>query len=221
MDHAQIAQELGLGMPLSQKFFERPARDLAPRLLGCFILFSPVALKITEVEAYEGPTDPGSHAFRGKTQRNASMFGPAGHLYVYRHMGLHTCMNIVASTTDHANGCLIRAAEVVAGADTARARRAAAGVTRSHVDLAQGPARLTVCLGISHDDDGTDLCSPAGKIKVYDRLGTPPQIRRGPRIGLRPEATNPKELWLRFWIDEDPTVSGSRTLNRSGEVIEV
>lgn len=196
--------------PLPREFFERPARELAPRLLGCHVVSGDVVLRITEVEAYEGDTDPGSHAFRSRTKRNATMFGAAGHLYVYRHMGLHSCMNIVASTQHHANGCLIRAGEVVQGVETARARRAAAGVTRRDTDLAQGPGRLTVALGLTWLDDGLDLCTSGSPVHVADRTAPAPEIVHGPRIGLRPEATEPAALHLRFWIPDDPSVSGVR-----------
>lgn len=195
--------------PLPRDFFERPARELAPRLLGCHVVAGDVVVRITEVEAYEGATDPGSHAFRGKTARNATMFGPAGHLYVYRHMGLHSCCNIVASTRDHANGCLVRAGQVMSGLDTARARRAASGVTRSDIDLAQGPGRLTVALGITWLDDGLDLCDPASGMFLADRTSTP-DVVNGPRIGLRPEATELEDLHLRFWIPADAHVSATR-----------
>lgn len=197
-------------VPLTRRFFERPARGLGPRLLGCHIVAGEVVVRITEVEAYTGEDDPGSHAYRGRTPRNETMFGQAGHLYVYRHMGLHSCCNIVASTLDHANGCLVRAGEVVQGVEIARSRRMAAGVTRRETDLAQGPGRMTVVLGISWLDDGLDLCDPASGIFLADRTGPAPGIAAGPRIGLRPEATDPEHLWLRFHIPGDPTVSGPR-----------
>lgn len=196
--------------PLPREFFEQPAEQLAPRLLGCLLVHDDVLIRITEVEAYLGDVDPGSHARRGLTKRNATMFGPAGHLYIYRHMGLHSCCNIVASTRNHANGCLVRAGEVVAGLDTARRRRSAAGVTRTDIDLAQGPGRLTVALGIDWHDDGLDLCAPGSPLFVADRAGPAPAVAAGPRIGLRPEATEPQHLWLRFRIPGDPTVSGRR-----------
>lgn len=197
--------------PLPRSFFEHPVRDLAPRLLGCHLVAGDVVVRITEVEAYDGEADPGSHAYRGRTTRNATMFGEAGHLYVYRHMGLHSCCNIVCSTRDHANGCLVRAGEVVRGLEVARTRRNARGVTRNGVDLAQGPGRMTVVLGITYADDGLDLCDPASGLHLADRLGPPPEIALGPRIGLRPEATDPQHLWLRYWIPGDPTVSGRRS----------
>lgn len=198
--------------PLPRSFFEIPARELAPRLLGCHLVSGEVAVRITEVEAYTGADDPGSHAYRGRTSRNATMFGEAGHLYVYRHMGLHSCCNVVASTRDHANGCLVRAGEVVRGVEVARARRGAAGVTRRDTDLAQGPGRLTVALGINWVDDGLDLCSSDTDVFVADRFGPAPEVVAGPRIGLRPEATEPEHLWLRFHVPGDPTVSGPAAL---------
>lgn len=216
------SDEAGVGagrLPLPRAFFERPARELAPRLLGCLVVAGQVVLRITEVEAYEGETDPGSHAFRGLSARNATMFGPAGHLYVYRHMGLHSCMNVVASTADHANGCLVRAGEIVEGVDVARARRAERGVTRRATDLAQGPGRLTVALGITYLDDGLDLCAPGSGMFLADREGPVGAIHHGPRIGLRPEATEPEELWLRYWLDGDPTVSGSPADNQRSRVV--
>ena len=197
--------------PLPRSFFEHPVRELAPRLLGCHLVAGDVVVRITEVEAYDGEADPGSHAYRGRTARNATMFGEAGHLYVYRHMGLHSCCNIVCSTKDHANGCLVRAGEVVRGLEVARDRRNAAGVTRRDTDLAQGPGRMTVVLGITYTDDGLDLCAPGSGLHLADRAGPPPEIARGPRIGLRPEATDPEHLWLRYWIPGDPTVSGRRS----------
>lgn len=196
--------------PLPRSFFEHPVRELAPRLLGCHLVAGDIVVRITEVEAYDGEDDPGSHAFRGRTARNATMYGEAGHLYVYRHMGLHSCCNIVCSTKDHANGCLVRAGEVVSGIGAARSRRNAAGVTRKDTDLAQGPGRMTVVLGITWADDGLDLCAPAGQIHLADRVGPASEVVCGPRIGLRPEATDPEDLWLRYWIPGDPTVSGPK-----------
>ena len=101
---------------------------------------------------------PAPTPIRGLTARNATMFGEPGHLYVYRHMGLHSCMNIVADAAGTGTGCLIRAGEVVGGVETALARRQAAGVCRTERDLARGPGRATVASGITFADDGLDLC---------------------------------------------------------------
>ncbi|MFV0429123.1 MAG: DNA-3-methyladenine glycosylase [Arachnia sp.] len=196
-------------VPLQRSRFYGPAPDLARRLLGCFLTTPSVRIRITEVEAYLGAEDPGSHAYRGRTRRNRTMFGPGGHLYVYRHLGLHTCCNVVAGPAGQANGCLIRAGEVVHGVDVARQRRATAGVTRSDTDLAQGPGRLCVALGILIGHDGLDLCAADSPVWLTERT-QPPAVTVGPRVGLRPEATSPLRLQLRFSITGDPTVSRAR-----------
>ena len=161
-----------------------------------------VALRITEVEAYGGGFDPASHAFRGPSARNAAMFGPGRHAYVYRHMGLHTCFNVVVAVDGTPTGVLIRAGEVVEGVEIARARRAAKGVTRRDTDLAAGPARLTVALGIALSDTGAPLDGTTG-LTLTARQGREPRVAVGPRIGVGKATDFP----LRFWIDGDPTVS--------------
>jgi len=161
-----------------------------------------VTLRITEVEAYGGGYDPGSHAYRGPSTRNAPMFGPPLHAYVYRHMGLHTCFNVVVAVDGTPTGVLIRAGEVIDGVEAARARRAARGRTRSDTDLAAGPARLTVALGITLGDAGAPLDGSSG-ITLVPRTGPEPVIAAGPRIGLGKATDFP----LRFWIAGDPTVS--------------
>ena len=161
-----------------------------------------VTLRITEVEAYGGGFDPASHAYRGPSARNAAMFGPPLHAYVYRHMGLHTCMNVVVGVDAMPTGVLIRAGEVIDGAEAARARRAAKGVTRSDLDLASGPARLTVALGIALSDTGAPLDGSTG-LTLTPRVGEEPRVAVGPRIGVGKATDFP----LRFWIDGDPTVS--------------
>ncbi|NHB84245.1 DNA-3-methyladenine glycosylase [Tessaracoccus sp. HDW20] len=161
-----------------------------------------VTLRITEVEAYGGGYDPGSHAYRGPSARNAPMFGPPLHAYVYRHMGLHTCFNVVVAVDGTPTGVLIRAGEVIDGVATARARRSARGRTRVDSDLAAGPARLTVALGIVLADAGAPLDGSTG-ITLVPRTGPEPVIAAGPRIGLGKATDFP----LRFWIAGDPTVS--------------
>lgn len=161
-----------------------------------------VTLRITEVEAYGGGFDPASHAFRGPSARNAAMFGPGQHAYVYRHMGLHTCFNVVVAVDGTPTGVLIRAGEVVEGLETARARRSAKGVTRRDTDLAAGPARLTVAMGITLPDAGAPLDGSTG-LTLIPRVGEEPRVAVGPRIGVGKAADFP----LRFWIDGDPTVS--------------
>lgn len=161
-----------------------------------------VTARITEVEAYGGPYDPGSHAFRGPSARNAAMFGPALHAYVYRHMGLHTCLNVVVAVNGTPTGVLLRAAEIIEGVTTARARRSAKGRTRTDADLAAGPARLTVALGITIADDAAALDGSTG-ITLIPREGPEPVTAIGERVGLG----KGRDFPLRFWIAGDPTVS--------------
>lgn len=168
--------------------------EVAPRLLGAVITHGGVSVRLTEVEAYAGADDPGSHAFRGTTPRNAVMFGPPGHLYVYFVYGMHHCANLVTGPSGDPGAVLLRAGEVVGGAELARARRPGS----SDRDLARGPARLCRALGIDLGDNGRcpDL-SPGGPVV---------QISTGPRVGLRHAADR---SW-RFWIAGDPTVSAYR-----------
>ena len=170
----------------------------APRLLGATLRHGDVAVRLTEVEAYDGPNDPGSHAYRGRTPRNEVMFGPAGRLYVYFTYGMHHCCNVVAGPEGVASAVLLRAGEVVAGVETARDRRTGS----SDRDLARGPARLCQALGIDLTHNTLDLA--AGPVTLT--LGEPldaARIGTGPRVGLRLAADRP---W-RFWIAGEPTVS--------------
>ncbi len=176
-----------------------PVEEVAPRLLGAVLRHGPVAVRITEVEAYAGPTDPGSHAFRGRTRRNATMFGPPGHLYCYFTYGMHVCANVVTGPEGDPSAVLVRGGEVVDGLDTARSRRA--GVRDR--DLARGPARLCRTLGIDLELDGNDLA--AGPVLLVPGVATGP-VSTGPRVGLRGA---PERPW-RYWLSGDPTVSSYR-----------
>lgn len=176
-----------------------PVLEVAPRLLGAVLRHGEVAVRLTEVEAYDGADDPGSHAFRGPTKRNATMFGPAGHLYCYFTYGMHVCCNVVCGPEGRASAVLLRAGEVVDGVEVARGRRPGS----SDRDLARGPARLCNALGIRLDHDGTDLSR--GPLTLVP--GTPPDdISTGPRVGLRAAAERP---W-RFWATGERTVSTYR-----------
>lgn len=173
--------------------------EVAPLLLGAILSHGDVAVRLTEVEAYDGAHDPGSHAYRGQTKRNGTMFGPAGHLYAYFTYGMHTCANIVCREAGTAGAVLVRAGEVVDGIETARSRRPRS----TDRDLARGPARLCRTLDISLDDDGAPLNGGALRLE----LSTPQvEVSTGPRVGLRHAADWP---W-RFWITDDPTVSTYR-----------
>ncbi|MEN3356867.1 MAG: DNA-3-methyladenine glycosylase [Mycobacteriales bacterium] len=185
-----------------------PVLDVARALLGqVLVARSPagtVALRLTEVEAYAGAADPASHAYRGPTPRNAVMFGPAGHLYVYFVYGMHWCCNVVCGPDDLPNAVLLRAGEVVSGVDVARSRRAA---TRSDVDLARGPARLASALGLDAAANGTDLCAGASAVRLLAADPVPDElISAGPRVGVAAAGDVP---W-RFWVAGDPTVSPYR-----------
>ncbi|WP_193609969.1 DNA-3-methyladenine glycosylase [Nocardioides lijunqiniae] len=180
-----------------------PAPEVAPLLLGAVLRHGEVAVRLTEVEAYAGADDPGSHAYRGPTRRNAVMFGPPGRLYCYFTYGMHVCANAVAGPEGTAAGILLRAGEVVEGIDVARSRRAGS----SDRDLARGPARLCRALGIALSDDGADLTR--GPITLEP--GTPPpRVEAGPRVGLRQAPDRP---W-RFWTPGEPSVSAYRPAKR-------
>lgn len=151
---------------------------VAPRLLGSVLkvpgVEGPVRVRITEVEAYGGVgEDPGSHAFRGKTPRNSTMFGSAGLLYVYFTYGMHWCANVVTGPDGEAGAVLLRAGEVIEGVEIARARRPHA--TRDR-DLARGPARLTKALGLDGSHDGTDLLDSDGITLELSRRPIAPAI---------------------------------------------
>ncbi|HEY4461205.1 MAG TPA: DNA-3-methyladenine glycosylase [Streptosporangiaceae bacterium] len=201
----------GHGGLLPRSFFGRSSVDVAPALLGCVLEHESteglVAVELTEVEAYTGAADPASHAFRGPTKRNAVMFGPPGHSYVYFTYGMHFCVNLVCLPAGTAEAVLLRAGRVVEGAVTARLRRAA---TRTDTDLARGPARLCQALAIDRGLDGADVCDPGSPLRIRPRpvpsQPEAPQVRQGPRVGVSSAAEVP---W-RFWLDGDPTVSAYR-----------
>lgn len=182
-----------------------PPLDVAPRLLGAVLRSvteeGEVAVRLTEVEAYDGAHDPGSHAYRGRTARNAVMFGEPGHAYVYFTYGMHYCCNIVCRPGGTAGAVLVRAGEVVEGIELARSRRATA---RRDRDLARGPANLAQALALDREWDGIDVCAAGSALRL--ETGEPvgqDRIVAGPRVGLRHAAERP---W-RFWVEGDPTVS--------------
>ncbi|MEU5280097.1 DNA-3-methyladenine glycosylase [Streptomyces asoensis] len=196
--------------PLPRTFFDRPvlevARDLLGRLLVRTTPDGPITLRLTEVEAYDGPNDPGSHAYRGPTARNEVMFGPPGHVYVYFTYGMWHCMNLVCGPRGTASGVLLRAGEIVEGAEWARKRRLSA---RNDKELAKGPARLATALDVDRALDGADACA-AGDTPLRMLTGTPVSsdlVRNGPRTGVSGDgAVHP---W-RYWVADDPTVSPYR-----------
>ena len=156
-------------MPISRDFFARPSVLVAPDLLGCVLEHETadglVAVELTEVEAYAGQTDPASHAYRGKTARNAVMFGPPGHAYVYFTYGMHFCVNLVCQS-DSPSAVLLRAGAIIAGEELARARRSRGNTLIADRDLARGPARLCQALSIDRSLDGADVCVPGSALRV-------------------------------------------------------
>jgi len=189
--------------------------DVAPRLLGAIVHSRGVSVRLTEVEAYRGVgTDPGSHAFRGQTARTKPMFGPAFSIYVYLTYGMHLCLNLVCGPAGVAGAILLRAGEVVDGAELAAERRAAGALRRQGAcasrviaprDLARGPARLASALGIELSDTGGML----GLGALTLDLGAPPPpetIAAGPRVGVSGPGGGVEVPW-RFWLAGDPTVS--------------
>jgi DNA-3-methyladenine glycosylase len=185
---------------------------VAPALLGCVLEHStpdgPVAVSLSEVEAYMAAADPASHAYRGMTARNAVMFGPPGHAYVYFTYGMHFCVNVVCGPPGVAEAVLLRAGRVIDGEELARRRRGF-DPTRAPRDLARGPARLCQALAINRVQNGTDLCDPSGELRLRAAAGDAgadaerPRIDVGPRVGVSKAADIP---W-RFWLAQDPTVS--------------
>jgi len=206
---------------LSRDFFARPSVEVAPDLLGCVLEHETadglVAVELTEVEAYAGASDPASHAYRGRTRRNAVMFGPPGHAYVYFTYGMHFCVNMVClGEPGSASAVLLRAGAIIAGEDLARARRTRGPVPEGPVsggrariaprDLARGPARLCQALAIDRALDGADVCVAGSPLRMLSGAGNPARsakIVTGPRVGVSSAA----EIPWRFWYDGDPTVS--------------
>lgn len=176
-----------------RSFFARDPRAVAPELLGLLLVGADGrAGRIVEVEAY-ADDDPAAHSFGGRTLRNASMFGPAGHLYVYRSYGLHWCANVVCATPGVGAGVLLRALEPVAGLEAMRAARGPAIVDR---DLCRGPGRLAQAMGISGADDGIDLLARGGRFALR-RVGETPghEVHATARIGIS-KAKDAPWRWL-------------------------
>lgn len=175
--------------------FLQPADIVAPQLLGCIFTHDGVSIRLTEVEAYLGAEDAAAHTHRGKTARNAAMFGPGGHMYVYISYGIHRAGNIACASEGVGQGVLLRAGEVVAGEDIAYRRRGDVPFTR----LASGPGNMGRTLGLSLEDNGTH-------ISLAPRAEEPEWVA-GPRIGISRNVDAP----LRFWIPGDRTVSARRS----------
>lgn len=199
--------------------------EVAPLLLGGELRTrvggSSVHLRLTEVEAYHGhgtgpEPDPGSHARMGRTARNATMWGEPGHLYVYLSHGIHSCVNVVSGPVGQAGGILLRAGEVVHGADAVAVRRGAATplTGRALRDLARGPGRFGQAAGLRHPlHDGVDAITGAelegATAELWLRDEPVVDVTQGPRVGVAGIAGTGAFPW-RFWIGGDPTVSPFR-----------
>lgn len=211
---------------MTRELFLSHAHEVAPKLLGATLRVDsdagPVTIRITEVEAYHGvgvpgAYDAGSHARDRKTERNASMFGPHGHIYVYLSYGVHFALNMVCSPEGIASGVLIRSGEIVEGTELAEHRRLSkcfgkdsldSALRLTHASLARGPGNLATALGITRPEhDGLDLF--AAPLHFTPATQFVPSINTGPRVGVSGEAGGHDFPW-RFWIAGDPTVSTYR-----------
>ncbi len=199
-------------------FFDRPVLEVAPRVLGGVLSRSgpegTVAIRITEVEAYDGRTDPASHAYRGQTARNSSMFGPPAHLYCYFIYGIHHSLNLVCGPAGTPTGLLVRAGEVVEGSELARDRRERK--PRKHPlpesALARGPGCVASCFDADLSQDGAAL---HGGQWSFDPPAAPSaDIRVGPRIGVKGEGADPHRFAWRFHLGGEPSVSARKASNR-------
>jgi DNA-3-methyladenine glycosylase len=188
-------------IPLERSSLARDSLPVARFLLNKLLVNGTRSGRIVEVEAYRGEEDPASHAFRGRTPRNALMFGPPGHLYVYFTYGMHWCANVVCGAEDQPRAVLIRALAPQSGLDEMWAARPAA---RRERDLLSGPAKLCQALAIDGNLNGADLVTGTSGIVLADDATPPPgRPRRGPRVGVRVGADLP---W-RFSVPGDPNVS--------------
>jgi DNA-3-methyladenine glycosylase len=183
-------------MKLAKDFFARSVHEVAPELIGVTLLVDGVGGTIVEVEAYDHE-DPAAHGFRGRTERNASMFGPPGHAYVYRSYGIHWCLNLVCEQEGAASAVLVRALRPTHGVDLMRARR---GLEQERL-LCSGPGRLCQALGVTREHDGAALDDAPFRL---DARTHSPEIVTGPRVGITRAADRPWRYAL----------AGSRFLSR-------
>lgn len=197
------------GRAPARRWYARDAREVAPELLNKILVHDDghmpaVAARIVEVEAYAGSEDPGSHGYRGRTPRTATMFGPPGHLYVYFTYGMHWCANVVTADEGVCSAVLLRAGAPLAGHDEMRRRRPAA---RRDRELCSGPARLAQALGLGPEHDGADVTR--GAVRILDD-GTPPPSRPGvsTRVGL--SAGRGEHHRWRWYVRGDANVSRTR-----------
>jgi DNA-3-methyladenine glycosylase len=181
---------------LTRDFFARSVHEVAPELIGVTLLVGGVGGTIVEVEAYD-QEDPASHGYRGPTPRNAAMFGPPGHAYVYRSYGIHWCLNLVCGPEGRAEAVLLRALAPTYGLDAMRRRRRLEDVRA----LCSGPGKLCQSLGVTRRQDGLPLDAPPFELSERERV---PDVVAGARVGLTKAAARPWRYGL----------AGSRFLSR-------
>jgi DNA-3-methyladenine glycosylase len=186
---------------LPRRFYQRDSRVVAPELLHKVLVVGPCRGRIVEVEAYAGGEDPASHAYRGRTARNATMFERPGLLYVYFTYGMHWCANVVTGSEGAGQAVLLRAVAPLAGRELMRSRRPAA---RNDRDLCRGPARVCQAFAVTSADDGTDLVRDVRVWLGDDGIAPPldPGVSR--RVGL---SKGTESCW-RWYVAGDPHVSG-------------
>jgi DNA-3-methyladenine glycosylase len=184
-------------MSLDRHFFARSVHEVAPELVGVTLLVDGVGGVVVEVEAYDHE-DPAAHGYRGRTERNASMFGPPGHAYVYRSYGIHWCLNLVCEQEGSASAVLLRALEPTAGLDVMRSRR---GLDDERL-LCAGPGRLCQALAVTGEHDGLPLDRPPFELHTRARE---PEVVAGPRIGITQATDRPWRYGL----------AGSKFLSRA------
>ena len=200
-------------------WYARDVHEVARGLLGALVTRRRAggagARRLPEGEAGGGARGGGSHAFRGRTERNRAMFGEPGRLYVYRHLGLHHCVNVVCGPVGRASAVLLRAGEVTDGVGLARSRRVAAGRCDSDRQIARGPARLAVALDLDLRHYGAELTDPDGELVLHRATDGPhrPPIATGPRVGVSGDGGDGELFPWRYWLAGDPTVSAYRRVS--------
>jgi DNA-3-methyladenine glycosylase len=198
------------GRRLAASFFQRSSITVARELIGCYLAHGPLVVRVVETEAYLGDgTDPASHAHIGETERNRVMFGPPGHLYVYRSYGIHFCANVVCGDRPP-QAVLLRAAEPVEGIDTMRRNRGL-GRTAPPQAVVRGPGNFCKALGITLAHNGASLLSGAMSLHAPRKDDAPFEIGVSSRIGISKAVEHP----YRFFVLDNVHVSGSRAKNRS------
>ena len=186
---------------LPRQFYRRDPREVAPELLNKVLVRGPLSGRIVEVEAYAGAEDPGSHAFRGLTRRNATMFGPPGHLYVYFTYGMHWCANAVCGEEGEGVAVLLRALAPLSGLDQMRAARLKA---RRDRDLCSGPGKLCQAFAVTKEDDGADLVTGNRDLVITDTGVAPPSL---PVVTTRVGLSAGADLPWRWYVPGEPNVS--------------